>query len=125
MPKFSFRFPKKFFRNRNMTNFNDAQLLDEMKGYIKVASNGRGLSETKSQTLERVGRILGVDASRIKNYYYDKVKKVRAIDIENARQRLALSTARTELIKAEIIRRRGLDVSESNNSDVGVSYDDR
>ena len=125
MQKFSFRFPKKYFGFRKMTNFNDAQLLDEMKGYIKVASSPRGLSETKSQTLERVARVLGVDPSRIKNYYYDKVKKVRAIDIENARQRLALSEANSREIKAEIQRLRGLDVSENDNSDVGVSYDDR
>ena len=108
-----------------MTNLNDAQLLDEMKGYINQASSPRGLSETKSQTLERVARVLGVDASRIKNYYYDKVKKVRAIDIENARQRLALSEANSREIKAEIQRLRGLDVSESNNSDGGISHGDR
>lgn len=107
-----------------MTNLNDAQLLDEMKGYINQASNPRGLSETKSQTLERVGRILGVDPSRIKNYYYDKVKKVRAIDIENARQRLALSRAKTKEIKAEIQRLRGFDVSKNNISNGGIPHKD-
>lgn len=104
---------------------NIAQLLDEMKSYINVASHPRGITESKSQMLARVARILGVDPSRIKNYHYNLLKKVRAIDIENARQRLALSTARTKEIKAEIKRLRGFDVSENSHSDVGVPYDDR
>ena len=102
-----------------MTNLNDAQLLDEMKGYINVASSPRGLSETKSQALERVGRILGVDSSRIKNYHYNLLKKVRAIDIENARQRLALTQANTKRIEAEIERLRGLNAKLDSSIHVG------
>ena len=106
-----------------MTNVNDAQLLDEMRGYIDQASISRDMGESKSQVLNRVARFLGVPASRISNYYYNKVKAVRAIDIENARQRIALTQAETNKIRAEIQRLRGIDVSNNNGRDGAIPSD--
>ena len=102
-----------------MTSVNDAELLNEMQGYINQASVARDMSESKSQVLERVGRFLGVPAGRISNYYYNKVKAVRAIDIENARRKIALTEANTKRIKAEIERLRGLNAKLDSSIHVG------
>ena len=102
-----------------MTNVNDAQLLDEMRGYIDQASIARDMGESKSQVLNRVARFLGVPASRISNYYYNKVKAVREIDIENARQRIALTQANTKRIEAEIERLGGFNAKLDSSIHVG------
>ncbi len=92
-----------------MTKVSDAELLSEMQGYINDAPLSRGISEPKDRFLDRVARFLGVDEKRLHSYHYNKVKKVRAIDLINAQLSLMSTQARTKEIEAEIERLRGFD----------------